>query len=323
MKILILHDQLPENPRPDELDSLVPARKAAEVLEKAGYEVSQLPLTFNFSLAVQQIKDTKPDFVFNFVESIEGRATLNYLTPMVIELAGCPYYGCSQEALYVTSNKILTKQIIRATSLPTPPWVFGEEGKLSKRPLYIVKSTHEDASVGIEQTSVVRGEKVRELMAERSSRFGGQWFAERYIDGREFNIGLLANGQGPQVLPLAEIVFKDYGDRLYPIVDYSAKWVEDSFEYQHSCRTFELAAEDSSLVERLQSLALRLWEIFGLSGYARVDFRIDKNGNPWILEINCNPGIAPDSGFIASCEKAGISYLQLLERLIASGRDHR
>jgi D-alanine-D-alanine ligase len=151
---------------------------------------------------------------------------------------------------------------------------------------------------------------------------GHECFAERFIDGREFNLSILAGVQGPQVLPPAEIRF-DFPPGRKRIVDYRAKWDEESLEYRATRRSFEFAPDDAPLLERLESLALRCWRLFELKGYARVDFRVDGEGNPFVLEINANPCISPDSGFVAAAARAGILFWELACRIVADATKSR
>jgi len=118
------------------------------------------------------------------------------------------------------------------------------------------------------------------------------------------------------VLPHAEIRFIDYPSGKRKIVDFRAKWDEASFEYHHTIRCFDFLPEDKQLLEKLSALAKECWQVFGLGGYARVDFRVDNDGNPWVLEINANPCISPDSGFVAAAAMAGINYADFIARIL-------
>jgi D-alanine-D-alanine ligase len=153
-------------------------------------------------------------------------------------------------------------------------------------------------------------------MSSRQERQGGECFAEAYIEGREFNLSLLASKAGPQVLPPAEIRFEDYPEGKTRIVGYRAKWHEGSFEYLHTVRSFEFPPQDSELILRLTDLATRCWCLFDLRGYARVDFRVDREGRPWVLEVNVNPCLSPDAGFYAAAAQTGLSFTQVVERII-------
>jgi D-alanine-D-alanine ligase len=145
---------------------------------------------------------------------------------------------------------------------------------------------------------------------------GRPYFAEQYIEGREFNLSLLADAGGPQVLPAAEIDFSRLPAGKPRIVGYKAKWKADSPEYHATPRRFDFASADGPLVERLAELSRSAWQCFGLRGYARVDFRVDRQGRPWILEINVNPCLSPDAGFAAALDRAGIPFPQAIARIL-------
>jgi D-alanine-D-alanine ligase len=180
------------------------------------------------------------------------------------------------------------------------------------------------------------GDSLDEILAQREAQSGRPYFAEAFIDGREFNLSLLASPTAcdsdahgkatswqlvPTVLPPAEIDFSAFAPDRLKIVDYRAKWADGTFEYENTPRRFDFAARDSSLLNELTQLAKRCWVLFGLRGYARVDFRVDTAGRPWILEANANPCLSPDAGFAAALKQAGISYDGAIARIIADATD--
>jgi len=221
-----------------------------------------------------------------------------------------------------------------AAGLPTPPWKGPYPQDLpSLRSLrhsmqfngakqrWIIKSVWEHASVGLEAGNVVGASdlSVQQALAARASSLGGVCFAEAYIDGREFNLSIVAGPRGPQVLPPAEIIFEGFDVTQPRIVGYRAKWDVDSDEYHHTPRSFDFKPDDRTLLAELAALALKCWQIFGLRGYARVDFRVDDKGQPWILEINANPCLSPDAGFAAALDRAGLNFAQTVEWILADG----
>ena len=117
-------------------------------------------------------------------------------------------------------------------------------------------------------------------------------------------------------MPPAEMVFHNFGNDIPRIVDFKAKWVEDSFEYENTIRDFPGSKLNSLLAEKIRTIALQCWNIFGLRGYARVDLRVDSNDNPYVIEVNANPCISPDSGFVAATVEAGIPFTEVLSRII-------
>jgi D-alanine-D-alanine ligase len=112
------------------------------------------------------------------------------------------------------------------------------------------------------------------------------------------------------------MLFLDYPKDKLKLLDYRAKWVEDSFEYDNTMRTLEISSSDESLVDRLKQIALHCWNLFGLRGYARVDFRVDHNGQPWVLEINANPCLSEDAGFAAALERTSIPYPEAIDAIL-------
>jgi D-alanine-D-alanine ligase len=177
----------------------------------------------------------------------------------------------------------------------------------------------EHASVGLEESSVLSVKSSGQLLAEmekRHDQLGGDCFAEQFIDGREFNLSILASQEGPEVLPPAEMRFVDYPPGKWKVVGYRAKWDDASFESLHTQRSFEFAKSDRPLLQNLADTAKRCWHLFDLKGYARVDFRVDEENQPWVLEINANPCLSPDAGFVAAASQAGLSYRQVVERII-------
>jgi D-alanine-D-alanine ligase len=184
---------------------------------------------------------------------------------------------------------------------------------------WIIKGVWDQASRGMDDDAVVRGAgpaEVRERLRQRTARTGRPCFAEQFVEGREFNLSMLTASGGPQVLPPAEIDFSAFPPGKPRIVGHRAKWQADSFEYSNTPRRFDFPASDQPLVEELQRLAARCWMLFRLRGWARVDFRVDAAGRPWILEVNANPCLSPDAGFAAALERAGIPWEEAVRRIL-------
>jgi D-alanine-D-alanine ligase len=313
---VILHNQVgPDSPK-DELDVLVQVEAVHRSLVELGYRVRVIPFSLDVGAALHALHRAAPLFVFNLVETVAGDGRLIHLAPALLDHVGMPYTGSGQEAIFVTSNKILSKRLFQQAGIPTPSWMEAvptQDIPWSGAGTYLLKSVWEHASNWFGDDSVVHAGSASELrgLLERKDR-RGEFFAERYIEGREFNQALLAG----ECLPAAEMRFVDYpGDKLR-IVDFRAKWEEDSFEYAHTQRGFDLPAADQTLVDELHAVSRRCWESFGLAGYARVDFRVDAEGHPWVLEINTNPCLAPDGGFFAAAERAGMSFTGMVEKIV-------
>ncbi|HWC62633.1 MAG TPA: ATP-grasp domain-containing protein, partial [Rhizomicrobium sp.] len=145
--------------------------------------------------------------------------------------------------------------------------------------------------------------------------FGGEWFAEAYVEGREFNIALLGNAHRLTVLPMAEMTFADWPEGQPRIVGYGAKWDEDSSGWKHTVRKFGVEKDEPVLAARLKEICERVWRGFALSGFVRVDFRV-RDGEPLVLEINVNPCISPDAGFAAAAAEARMDYDALIDEIV-------
>jgi D-alanine-D-alanine ligase len=179
-----------------------------------------------------------------------------------------------------------------------------------------VKSANEDASLGLDDCAVVSGRHaVRERSEKCASKYGGRWFAEAYLSGREFNVSLLEEEGMPRILPVAEIRFENWRADRPRIVGYAAKWDPESPDCSGTPRVFGLEPQ-SPLARAFAEHSAVAWRLFGLRGYARVDFRIDEQGAPMILEINPNPCLEPHAGFAAAAAEAGISYEELVEKIL-------
>jgi D-alanine-D-alanine ligase len=321
-RVAVVYGAVAADAAPDEQDVLVEVDTVQQALTALGFAPVAVPLTLDLEAVRQRLLHLRPAFVFNLVESVEGLGRLIHLAPALYESLGLPYTGAGSEAMYLTSNKPLAKRLLAAAGIATPEGVEPAAQGLSAPSFpgpYIVKSVWEHASIGIDESSVVDdARKVATVARKRQRRFGGEWFAERFIDGREFNLSLLGGPAGVELLPPAEMLFVDYPEGKRRIVDYAAKWHAGSFEFCNTVRRFEFDEADRSLLARLEETAQTCWRLFGLSGYARVDCRVDTAGRPWVLEINVNPCLSPDAGFAAAAGRRGLDLVAVLRRIIAA-----
>ena len=321
---------------PDEGDVLVQTEAVVQTLEGLGHRPVVLTCDLNLAVVQSHLIKIQPDIVFNLVESLNGHDRLIHLFPALLDSMGVPYTGSRSEVLHFTSNKTLAKQWMVAADLPTPPWIgpYPPNVPLLNRHLeaaqsaygpqagirWLIKPLWQHASSGLHEDELIlekNAARVHRLLPQRASHLGGACFAEAFIDGREFNLALLGGKNGPQTLPPAEIVFESYPADKLRIVGYRAKWEKDSFEYHHTPRRFDFPPQDAALLMRLEQTAKRCWQVFGLGGYARVDFRVDPDGQQWILEINSNPCLSPDAGFAAAVEQSGMTFAEAIERILS------
>lgn len=323
MHITLLLTQLSESASIDQLDVLSQAAAIEKSLRKSGHRTSRLTFTLDLASVKRQLEMLNPDIVFNLVESVDGTDRLMPLATLLLESMRLPFTGSPSHAINTSSGKIVGKHWMQSGDIPTPSHRTADcdqwNGPRPERA--IVKSVWEHASFGLSDDSIVRCDSdddlpVMTLIRNRELETGKRFFAEQFIDGREITLTILAGPEGPEILPPAEILFVDYPDHKPQIVGYAAKWIEDADEYVGTPRTFQFERDDQPLLNRLRELALQCWTHFGMRGYARVDFRIDQDGQPWVLEVNANPCIAPDAGFAAAIKQAGISYDEAVRRIL-------
>jgi len=313
---VVLHQEVPHTAGDDEQDTLVQAAFVTEALSALGFAATVLPVTLNLEKAARELSALRPALVFNLVESLGGRGEFIAAAALLLETLGLPFTGASAAALFLTSHKLAAKDMMRRADIPTPPWSDRVAARTAAEtvPLpAIIKHVWEHASVGITDSAVVN---TPDELGRAAVAAQGSVFFERYIDGREFNIGLLETGKEIRMLPPAEICFTDYPDDKPKIVGYEAKWLPDSFEFTHTPVRHTFAEKDAPLLQELERIARRAWHTFGLSGYARIDFRVDLSGRPWVLEVNANPCLAPDAGFFKAAARAGYTRDTLIEEIV-------
>jgi D-alanine-D-alanine ligase len=322
MNITILYNRVINPDNPDEQDVIVQRDAIDDVLTRSGHTVISIACNLNLQALIEKIEQIKPDLVFNLVESLNNNGQFIHLVPTILENLGIPFTGSPANTIYLSSNKLLAKNILHLHKLPTAQWMTlhhpGYINQITPEEQFIIKSVWEHASLGLYASSVVRVDSIQtvyEKIQQKVKESGKEFFAEQYIDGREFNVSILETEQGPQVLPIPEIKFIHFNGKP-KIVDYKAKWDSDSFEYHHTPRYFLPQNEEKALQQKLKDICLTCWKIFGLRGYARIDFRVNRYNQPYILEINANPCLSQDAGFTAACTQNKLPYDQMINNIL-------
>lgn len=324
MRVLVLHDELPADARPDELDTLAQAEAVAAALDRHGHEVTIAPCGLDLRALLRMLEELQPEVAFNLVESVGRSGRLAHLCAHGLELAGVPFTGAGAQALFLTNSKLLTKQTLCAHGLPTPAWftlAALRAGAAVPAGAWLMKAVWEHGSLGLDDSSVMvdpSAAALADALAARLRSLGGDGFVESYVHGREFNLGLLEVDGAPRCLPNAEMRFLGAFAGRPHLVGYQAKWDPDSPDYHDTVRSFEFAAQDTALLSRMEELAQATWRAFELRDYARVDFRVDARGEPWIIDINANPCLAPDAGFAAILQQAGLGYEASVAHIVSS-----
>jgi len=313
VKVAILYDGLSAA----SADQLIVTTVDAVVRELSaeGNEVLRVAVGPNAQW-IDRLRRARVDLAFNLCESIDGVAALEPPVISVLELLDLPYSGSSSWTTSLCLRKHVVNAALEAAGLPVPRFAVVRRGGAMPSVGFpaICKPAAEDASIGVEQRSVVR--TMRQL-TERVGAMLERWdevLVQRYIQGREVNVGIL----GDATLPIAEIDFGQMPKGMWRIVTYRSKWETGSDEDLGSAPQCP-ARLPAGVATQLRKVAMAAWRIVGGAGYGRVDFRIDERGRPWILEVNANPDIAPDAGLARMAGVAGIEYGALVRRVCELG----
>jgi D-alanine-D-alanine ligase-like ATP-grasp enzyme/GNAT superfamily N-acetyltransferase len=260
--------------------------------------------------------------IFNLMEAPPGRPGALLGAAAALELMGLPFTGSAPGVLWVTTDKLATRAVLADEGLPVAPGgrLDPDCPKLLGRVPgpWILKPACEDASLGLEGDPVCATPEAAVARArDLAKRFPSQAVvAETFLPGRELNVSLLSKDGDVEVLPIAEMVYEDFPEGMSRVLTYEAKWHDDSFASTHTVRRFLDDPADKALIARAGELSRAAWKVFGLKGYARIDLRLDAASEPCILEVNANPCLAADAGYMASAERAGLTARDVVERIL-------
>jgi D-alanine-D-alanine ligase len=324
MKTMAVAFNRPEPGKPDSEDVLHEVAYVEAALASLGHSVVRVPCDgglLGLGSMVQALAASGAGLVFNLIESLGGDARLHPAAAAVLDVAGLRYTGSPYDVLLLTTDKAVSKALMRSRGIPTPEWaVYPDQSAdaiwsdVARGSACIAKPLWEDASIGITDASVFRGLADLKAGLARMHAAHGTLLVERFMEGREFNVSVIeGQGRQPLVLPVAEIAFTDWPEEKPRIVNYSAKWTPEAFEYNNTPRVFP---HEPSLTDAVGRVAADAWRAFGLRGYARVDIRLDADGLPMVMEVNANPCISPDGGFVAAAMQAGLSPERLVGGIV-------
>jgi D-alanine-D-alanine ligase len=300
-----------------EADVVAVAQAIAETLGRHGSEAVPLAVGPPIDAALAQLRQAGPDVLVNLIEGFGGSSVLATQFTALLELTGLPFTGCPSESLAFCLSKGRAKALLRGFGLPTAPDVVVGPGDAvpdweGPWPV-IVKPDKEDASLGIDQGSVVH-DRVGLLDRLRRVRAAyGRALVEAYLPGPEYNVGMVGLPE-PVPLPIGEVVFAPRPD-AWPILTYAAKWESGSAE-DLACPVRYPAQISPELADRLSRLAVAAFHATSCRDYARVDFRLDARGEPMILEVNPNPDVGPTAGWARALDASGRDYGATLAALV-------
>jgi D-alanine-D-alanine ligase len=295
-------------------------------LKASGHEVRPLGISDSLSELRRAILDWKPDIVFNLLEEFDGIVTYDQHVVAFLELMRQPYTGCNPRGMLLSRDKVLSKQLLSYHRVPTPQFmVFARGRKLNvsrklRFPLF-VKSSTDDASLGIAHASVVADER---QLGERISFIHEQTHAdalvEEYIEGRELYVGVIGNDR-LKVLPVWEMSFGSLPENLPAIATRKVKW-DRRYQQKYGITTAAAVNLPEGTAVRMEQMAKRIFRALHLTGYARMDFRLRADGTLYVLEANANPNLSADEDLAQSALTAGLDYDALLHRIVQLGQSY-
>jgi len=293
-----------------------------DVVETLGlmkHVVEVVGLRSDLTVLDRALKRFHPDVLFNLLEDFHDIAVNDQNWVSYLELLLIPYTGCNPRGLLLSRDKALSKKVLVYHGVPLPDFAVFRRGEPVEAPEelsfpLIVKSLTLDGSVGISQASVVTtAARLEDRVRFVHENIGSDAICERFIEGRELYVGVLGN-ERLTTFPVWELHFGKRPRSTRLIATDKVKW-SDSYQSQVGVHTEE-ASLDEAQAKKVQSLARKVYRILGLSGYARIDFRMGADGKAYFLEANPNPQLAYGEDFAESAEKAGISYESLLQRIL-------
>ena len=326
--ILLCHDDLVprdsiEGLSDEEISEWRTEFDVLSTLRDLGHEAEPFGVGDDVDAIRQAIREFEPDLCFNMMVEFHGAAGYDQHIVSYLELMKVHYTGCNPRGLTLARDKALSKKILHYDDVPVPGFMLVPMGQDPVRPPKLefplfVKSATEEASLGISQASIVRDE---EKLTERTrfihENIHTDAIVEEYIDGREFYVGVIGNDE-LEVFPPWELCIPNLPDGAPVIATRRVKW---DIEYQKRMGVKNKRAEglDKETEERLAWVARRAYRSLGLTGYARIDMRMREDGSAFLLEANPNPDITYGEDFAESAHAVGVSYEELIERILRLG----
>ncbi|MGC4028888.1 MAG: hypothetical protein QM696_08455 [Steroidobacteraceae bacterium] len=296
-------------------------------LRASGHEVRALGVLDSLTELRAAIADWQPDIVFNLLEEFDGIVSYDQHVIAFLEMLRQPYTGCNPRGLLLSRDKALCKQVFAFHRISTPQFaVFRRRQRLQlprrlRFPLF-VKSTTDDASLGIAQASVVEdAARLRERIEFVFEQNKSDVLVEEYIEGRELYVGVLGNERVTR-LPVWELNFGSMPENQSSIATRKVKW-DTKYRERYSISSSPAQELPSGAEQQLDRLSRRVFRALGLTGYARMDFRMRADGTVFVLEANANPHLAQSEDFARSAAAAQRSYARLLDNIVKLGLQYR
>lgn len=292
-------------------------------LRTLGHEATILGVRYDLGVIRSGVEEFKPDIIFNLLEEFHDQPLYDQNVVSYLELVPVPYTGCNPRGMVLARDKALTRKVLSYHRIPGPDFVVFGRGRKVKRPKHLalplfVKSQVEEASLGISQASVVHtDQELEDRVRFMHERYRTDVIVEEYIEGREFYVGILGD-ERLTVLPVWELVFERMPDDVPHIATRKVKW-DPKYQKKHGIISREAQGLSAELTHKVQNVCKRTYRALGLSGYARIDLRVKENGEIFVIEANPNPEIAFGEDFADSAKKYGLSYEELIQKILSLG----
>jgi D-alanine-D-alanine ligase len=325
LKVALLYNLFERLQKGEEKDILAEEAIIEEIgavenaVRSLGHQCFVMAIRDEVYSVIHWLKEIRPDVVFNLCESVYGNTCWEMNIPALLDLFQIPYTGSSPLTLGLCQDKGKVKDILLSQGILTPRYKIFDRGVGSVRgnifPI-IVKPLHEDGSLGISKESVVFDDETLSRQIQYVvEKYRQPALVEEFIDGRELNAGLVEINGKVGVLPISEIDYSEFPEGVPKICGYEAKWVTESIEYQKS-KPVCPAPLEWVMKRRIEHIALRVFKLFGCRDYARVDIRIDRDGKIYVLEVNPNPDISPQSGMTRAIKVQGMTFEEFIGGLL-------
>lgn len=307
MRVAVLFDGEQPGKTPDLL-----IRETVRAVEKElvtlGYEPIRVPARPD-GRWIERVRTGKFELVFNLCEGVDGLPHLEPAVAATLECMGVPFTGCPSFTLDICLRKYLVNALLERAGLNVAPWALVRKGdKLPKIAFpAICKPAAEDASVGIDQGAVVTNRRQLKARLEFMLERWDEILVQKFVDGREFNVGIV----GDLTLPISEIDFADMPKDKWKIITFLSKWAPGTDEDLGAmpCCPARVTKRDAARIVKAAQMA---WRAVSGHGFGRVDMRMDSKGRPWILEVNPNPDFSPTAGLARMGLAAGLDYTKLV-----------
>ena len=326
---LVREDLIP----PDTLDGVETKEKeewrteydVVSTLRGMGHEVRSVGVGSELGVIREALEEYKPHVAFNLLEEFDGYPLFDQHVVSYLELKKQKYTGCNPRGLTLTHDKALANKILTYHRIHVPRFAVFPVNRNVRRPNRLkfplfVKSVSDEGSVGIAQASLVRDdEKLKERVSFIHRQNETAAIAEEYVEGREVYVGVIGNQRLLTYTPW-ELVMKNLPEGAPNIATGKVKW---DVEYQKKVGLVtQPAAIEEPIRKEFERLSKRVYRILGLSGYARIDYRLTEEGRIYLLEVNPNPQIAHQEDFADSAEHCGVTYEALLQKIITLGMSY-